>query len=219
MLKQRSRLRGIRWHWVVGLLLLVALGAVGQQAVGTLGGEYASGRISYRASGLGGSSGPTVKLDVTGRRAGTVQLTVPSGTMLSAGGAAQGMVISGVLGRFNGSGDSGLGGGAVSYVPEPVITVHGREKVTYLLEGYCAEFEKDNPSTDTRFSVKGYDQTLARVLRLSKQRGLSVRATQVAVWLITDHIDRDQLEGKFPVTDAEWSQAKKVVSAARAGRG
>ena len=120
------------------------------------------------------------------------------------------MVVSGVRGRM-------AGGNDLSYEPTSVITV-GSRPVTYVLDAYCAEFEKENPSSSTAFRVASQpDARLGCVLRQASAGNLSVEATQAAVWIVTDAITFEHMSQKFDITSQDFARARAV--AARCGPG
>ena len=109
----------------------------------------------------------------------------------------------------------GRAAGSSTYTLEDKIVLRGRAPVTYILEAYCTEFHKDNPSESVSFTLGNPDPILACILKVVKQSGLSVEATQAAVWIHTDRIRLKDLDGKFLVSDSEWRQATQVVSTCR----
>jgi hypothetical protein len=127
---------------------------------------------------------------------------VPPGTRLNnSSGTGQSMVIAGVRGRRVGSG---------MYSPASLITV-STKPVTYVLEAYCAEFHKDNPSPYSTFEVDSPDATLSCILRRASKQGLSVPASQSAVWMHTDQVSFEYVNQKFGVTPQDWNAAVNVV--------
>jgi len=53
--------------------------------------------------------------------------------------------------------------------------------------------------------IQSADPMLACTLRESKRRGLSIRSTQAAVWIQTDHASYDAVRQKFVLDSREWS--------------
>ncbi len=182
------------------LFLVAACPVVAEDLAAVL----ASGRVSAVFRGNGGSSGDAIELVVAKAAQagpGILSLTIAPGTRLqSQDAAAQSMVVAGVRGRATG-GDS--------YEPSSVIVVSGTGPTTYFLEGYCMEFEKDNPSSNTTFSMTSPDPVLACIL--SEANGLSTDAKQAAVWIYTDHATFEHVNEKFSVSRADWDAAEAVV--------
>jgi hypothetical protein len=184
----------------------IAVPALAQQT--TLQEAVSSGRLVVSFEGTGASSGDSIKLKVKkGPKAGSdpVDVTVPPGTMLgSNSGGFQGMVVTGVSGEDAGNG---------RIRPASRIILAGAQ-ATYILTAYCAEFEKENPSEATTFSLRDPDPMLACVAR--EGESLSLAAMQAAVWKHTDKITYAHMSEKFDVTPSEWAAAQKVYSACRA---
>ena len=193
---------GRLFFWVIGISVVLVW--VGPVAAEDLAAALAAGRVSASLHGNGGSSGDSVELVVAktaAAGAGTLSLTIAPGTRLqSRNAAAQSMVVAGVRGRVVG-GDS--------YEPSSVIEISGQGSTTYLLEGYCMEFDKDNPSSDTVFSVTPPDPVLACIL--SAAAGLSTEAKQAAVWIYTDHATFAHVNEKFDVSQADCAAAEAAV--------
>lgn len=189
-----------------GIAILLAW--AGPVAAEDLASAIGSGKVSARFCGNGASSGDAIAVVVekTARAGnGTLTLTVPPGTRLESGTAsAQNMVVAGVRGRAVGTD---------SYEPVSTIEVSDRGSSTYILEGYCMNFDKDNPATDTSFSLSSPDPVLASILR--EAGGLSTAAKQAAVWIHTDHAAYPKVNEKFPVTTDEWAAAEAAIRKAR----
>src|ERR1035441_8664890 len=158
--------------------------------------------------GTGGSSGDSVEVEVAktpGARSGRLDLTIPPGSMLhSSNGAEQSMVIMGVEGRSTGGG---------MFEPTSHITVSTTKPVRYILSAFCAEFEKENPSTTDTFALEEPVPILACLAREGKR--LSVAAQQAAVWLYTDRMTYGRMTEKFAVSQEEWASASRVVDYCR----
>jgi hypothetical protein len=110
------------------------------------------------------------------------------------------MVITRVQGRVRDAG---------RYVPTTEIRVSGTTPVNYLLAAYCAEFHKENPTQDTVFRLEDPDPVLACVA--SRGGDLSVPAMQAAVWICTDRVTYEELNGRFAVSPSDWSTATGVA--------
>jgi hypothetical protein len=90
----------------------------------------------------------------------------------------------------------------------------GSGPVRYVLEAYCAQFEKDNPSDETSFTLEPADLALECILRMSS--ALSTASRQAAVWIYTDHVTYAHLNEKFSVKESEWTAARAVVERCQA---
>lgn len=194
-----------------------------------------AGLVRASVFGTGGSSGDTIKLSVSKTaRAGAddLSLSVPPGTRLaSSDSSAQSMVIAGIAGRMIDEDSyepvSGIFLSDSSHRPAirqprrsavlPVtLSASNRGNAStladssgvYILEAYCTEFEKDNPSASTRFSFGSVDRNLACILNKAD----SIRVKQAAIWIYTDGVTYAHLKEKFPISGSEWQEARSVVA-------
>jgi hypothetical protein len=139
---------------------------------------------------------------------GTLRLTVAPGTRLqSRNDADQNMVVAGVRGRAV---------NASSFEPDSVIEVAGEGSATYILESYCMDFDRNNPSAATGFSITSPDPVLTSILK--EAGSLSTQAKQAAVWIYTDHATYKHVNAKFPLSEADWAAAEAVVNKDRSLR-
>jgi hypothetical protein len=193
----------------VMLSLTLAISSLAQlQRAGSFGPSVSAGIVSANIRGTGSSSGSAIRVSIAKTPKagpGPVSISVPPGTMLrSRDGAVQNMVVAGVLGRWAG-GDS--------YYPSSNIVVSGSTPVDYVLEAYCAEFEKDNPSETTGFDVESPDPTLANIFK--QATNLSTAAKQAAVWLYTDDMTYDRMSEKMAINSLDWARAEAAVRRAQ----
>jgi len=162
-----------------------------------------AGKATALFSGTGGSSGDAVILVVAKTPkagSGTLKVTISPGTWLRSGSKTfQSMVIASVRGRVVNENQ---------YEPMSVIEVS--EKPTkYILEVYCAEFEKENPSSKTVFILESPDPAVACIMR--EGATLSTQAKQAAVWIYTDNVSFKHMNEKFSVDSSDWAAAKVAV--------
>ena len=169
----------------------------------TLQDASASGLVVADFSGNGGSSGDSVRVQLSkGSKSspGLVEEVLPIGSILtSRDEGAQSMVVAGVRGVE-------LGGG--KFRPESRIVLTDGETVTYVLSAYCIQFEKQNPSNSTGFSLERPDPALACIAR--KGTMLTVPAMQAAVWMQSDQITYAHMTEKFSITEQDWSAGRAV---------
>jgi hypothetical protein len=162
----------------------------------------AAGKIKVAFRGTGGSSGDSVEAIVTrtDKAGSNLELTIAPGTRLQSGNAAaQSMVIAAVEGQVMSES---------SYSPSSVIEV-GDTPRTYVFEAYCSDFEKDNPSSATLFTLGTVDPVLACIFSAASQ--LSVQARQAAVWIYTDKTSFSHVNAKFDVSQSDWDAAAAIV--------
>src|SRR5881396_2141288 len=112
----------------------------------TLQAAVSRGLVEYSLAGTGASSGDSVKLRVkkaSRAPSGPVDVTVPPGSVLrSSSAGAQSMVVSSVSGID-------MGGGRIRRTSQIHLT--DAAEITLILSAFCAEFEKDNPSSHITF--------------------------------------------------------------------
>ena len=108
----------------------------------------------------------------------------------------------------------GIDVGGNAYEPESQIALTDSQPVVYLLAGYCTEFEKENPSYSTRFTLNRPSEALACIAQ--KGSSLTVPAMQAAVWMQTDSITYSRMNEKFSVTTQDWSAGQNVFQQCRA---
>jgi len=158
------------------------------------------GKVSVTFHGTGGSSGDAIEATVqtTPKAVGDLVLTMAPGTRLQSGNSSdQNMVIANVKGEVANEN---------SYSPTTLITVTSTPK-TYIFDAYCTDFEKDNPSTGTQFSLGKIDPVLACILGDSS----STIVKQAAVWIYTDKASYSHVNQKFSVSQSDWDSAVAVV--------
>lgn len=169
----------------------------------TLQDAIASHWVTAEFSGLGGSSGDCVLADlakgpVTGPE--PLETSLPVGSVLVSDDAgAQNMMVVGVRGILH---------DGSRYKPENQILLTDSSAVVYVLGAYCMEFEKENPSQDTRFRLELPDPALARIAQLGAS--LTVHAMQAAVWIHTDSITYWRMNEKFPISKQDWAAGQSV---------
>lgn len=164
------------------------------------------GVVKFKIVGMGASSGDSIQLTVSKTsKAGQESLIIslPPGMILdSKSSSEQDMVVSRLKGRMVDN---------VSYEPTNEINLFDDKEYTYIVEAYCTEFGKDNPSSDTQYGLTQHDLKLACILEKAHEEALSVEATQAAVWIITDNVEYERLIQKFPVSPKDWNAAKTLI--------
>lgn len=162
----------------------------------------ASGKVSADFEAMGGSSGDVMAVTVKKLDHGgpDIPLTVRAGTRLKSGNAdEQDMYLAGVKGILM-SGDS--------YSPASEMEACDMP-TTYVLDAYCAEFEKENPSPGGGYAVGAVDAVAACIL--DKAARLSTATRQAAVWIHTDRATYAQVRDRFRVSKTDWKAAESVV--------
>jgi hypothetical protein len=187
------------------LLAILLINAVFVQALADtedFASAVSAGKVSVAFHGKGGSSGDSIEATVTTtqKAGGDLVLAIAPGTRLQSGNSsAQDMVIAGVKGQVVDE---------RSYTPRSQIEVSDTP-TRYLLEAYCTDFEKDNPSTETSFTLGKVDLVLACILGEES----STIVKQAAVWIYTQNqkVTYSVIKQKFPVSQSDWDAAAVVV--------
>ena len=160
-----------------------------------------AGKVTVTIHGTGASSGDAIEATIatTQKAGGTLVLTIAPGTRLqSRNSSAQNMVIASVKGQMVNE---------TSYTPSSEITASETPQ-TYVLDAYCTDLEKDNPSSETKFTLGKVDPVLACILNESS----STIVKQAAVWIYTDKASLRHVNQKFTVSQSDWDAAKVIVS-------
>jgi hypothetical protein len=172
-------------------------------AIPTLQNAIASGIVTAEFNGTGGSSGDSVMVQLTrgpSAGSGTVEVSLPVGSVLrSSDGNAQSMMVVGVR---------GIDVGFNRFRPTSQIVLTDSQPVAYVLSAYCIQFEKENPSYATKFTLELPDPVLACIAK--KGLSLTVPALQAAVWMRTDNITYEHMSQKFRVSPQDWAAGQSA---------
>ena len=165
--------------------------------------------VKAEMTGSGASSGDSINLKLTRLTHYTTEISVPKGTVLLASGAAQNMVVYKV---------SGIPEGTMWITPISKIVLDSSEPQTFILDAYCLDFHKENPSSSTKFSVGTLtDPQIIRIFdaldKLSSDT-TSVGAIQTAIWVVTDDVSKKELVDRFPVEQNDIANAKVILEEA-----
>lgn len=195
-------------------VVFLLLGSVTQATQGTpppkaaappitsLADAAAAGLVTLSFTGMGGSSGDTIRLRVRRAAKRPMRLRLAPGTVLrSASGVVQDMIVSAVKGRVKSE---------TEYSPSAVIDLPTDEEQIYLVEAYCMDFEKENPGTSDRFDIGPVDTQALAVLRAvpPKQRNPSV--IQAALWLAYG-ITEERIGERFRVAARDMEVARAAI--------
>lgn len=165
--------------------------------------------VKAEITGRGVSSGDCINLKLTRVTSNTTEIRVPKGTVLRASGIAQNMVAYKV---------SGIPIDNMWMTPVSEIILDSFETQTFILEAYCLDFHKENPSSSTKFSVGTLtDPQILRILDASDNLTsdiTSVGAIQTAIWVVTDDVSKEDLVDRFPVEQKDIDNAKVILEEA-----
>src|ERR1022692_1544097 len=89
---------------------------------------------------------------------------------------------------------------ATRFVARSEISVSATPR-TYVLDAYCTDFEKDNPSAGTQFRLGKVDPMLACILGEAS----STVVKQAAVWIYTDKASYRRMNQICPVSQSDWA--------------
>jgi hypothetical protein len=160
-------------------------------------------------TGIGVSSGDSINLELTRLTPNTTEIKVPKGTVLIASGTAQNMVVYKVR---------GIPEDTKWIIPISKIILDSSEPQTFILEAYCLDFHKENPSSSTKLSVGTFaDPPIIRILdaldNLSSDI-TAVGAIQTAIWIVTEDVSKKELVDRFPVGQKDIDNAKVILEEA-----
>ena len=167
--------------------------------------------VKAEIRGTGDSSGDSILLKLTCLVPRTVQINIPIGTVLiSDDPSVQSMVIRKV---------KGIAVGAMRYQPVKSIILNSNEPKEYVLEAYCLDFHKENPSKESTFWVSPNlaNSEIIDVLKTADRLDpeiATVPAIQTAIWALTEDMSEDELKERFRVTPEDIENAKAVLEAA-----
>jgi len=170
----------------------------------TLYQAIADGLVEASFQGTGSSTGDSIMVRVQKTAtagSGPLVLSVPAGSLLRNNDpSVQDMVVQRVQGRSTGDG---------MYVEEATITLYDDSPETYILSAYCANFDEDNPSEASRFTL---DAPQGGVYRCIMDTGadLSIDAVQAAVWMHSDGLSYGQMNERFEITRGDWNSGQTV---------
>jgi len=206
-ISSNSVYRAMKTVIIISILIIpsIIMAQSGGEQGGNLEESIASGKITAKFIGTGGSSGDTILLTVQKtEKAGaeTLKLSIPPGTILqSSNPSEQNMVIAGVR---------GIQIDSQRFTPQSEIILIDNNPITYVLEAYCAELHKGNPSSTTGFALSTLNPKLSSILTEGKKRNLSPQAIQAAIWIVTDKITHEEMNQRFPINKEQWDSAKSI---------
>ena len=176
----------------------------------TLSQALAQGLVDAQFRGTGSSSGDSIIATLTRKVPRTLEITVPPGTVLaSSSPSAQDMVVLRVR---------GIPVGEDQFEPASTMRLTSDESKEFVLEAYCLDFDKDNPSGSTGFSVgepaSSGVQAILHALQKVPLSQRSIGAIQTAIWAVTDDLCERELQARFQVSAADLEAAEGILEAA-----
>jgi hypothetical protein len=163
------------------------------------------GFVEYTVLGTDASSGDSLRIEIRRTSNDDVTVNVEPGTVFTTESReSQSMVAFGVSGAEIEPGTDQL---------ERTDTIDLWDDLphVYLLEAYCLDFELENPSPQDRFVPAAVDSRLATLLKEAKTAGLTMPATQAAIWMDHGHITKQEIQTKFDASDQELEDAWELL--------
>ncbi|MFA6233565.1 MAG: aspartyl protease family protein [Bacteroidota bacterium] len=174
-----------------------------------------AGLVEMRVTGRGNSSGDAIQLEL--RRSDEAEdeeglpldldLSFEPGTVFRClNPAAQDMIGSALRGEMISE---------TEYRPTLKITLSDDALHRYLVEAYCLDFNKANPSTTDEFRIEAPDTDLAVLLREGKARSARVEVLQAAIWQTRGDVTDVTMMSRFPVDESMLDNARFLISTVR----
>lgn len=162
------------------------------------------GKVKIEISGLGGSTGDTILLDLKRKIPVTLRLSLTPGTVFqSASGNVQNMIGSKIKGERM---------GPTSYRPGSEIYLYNDKKRSYIVEAYCLDFHKPNPGTNDSFLLSQTDDRTKNIIIAGQRKAYSTRVIQSAIWIDRAKVTSSQLKSRFPVSDNDIVAARHLLA-------
>lgn len=161
--------------------------------------------IEYQVTGLGGSSGDSLQIKVRRMTSTPITVYVAPGTVFATGSAGvQSMVGYSISGAII---DPGTG------AMQPMNTMHLSDDAfhSFYVQAYCLDFALENPTPQDVFEVRAVDPRAATVLTAAKSEGLSIPATQAAIWMDRDHVTKQRIATKFAASEQDIEDAWQLL--------
>lgn len=211
-------MNGIMRKLALGFLVLafwMVLGVWGSEAESprqnlSLDTAIARGQARVEFRGRGASTGDSIILRITNLTTNPLVVGVTPGTVLrSASAGIQDMIAERVRGIPMGEG---------RFRPAAEISLAPKATAEYILLAYCLNFDRANPDPQSRFTVGRVDspelQKLFAVLSQVSPQQRTIGSVQAAVWAITGDVTREQLQSRFPTTEADIANARRLLERA-----
>lgn len=161
------------------------------------------GKVKIEITGLGGSTGDTILLNVQRQVQETLRLNLTPGTVFkSTSGNVQNMIGARIKGERVGQ---------VAYLPISEISLPNDKKREYIVEAYCLDFHKSNPGSSDAFILSSPDKRIRNIIVRGQEDGHSMQVIQSAIWIDHDKVTPSRLKTRFPVSDKDIETAQKLL--------
>lgn len=160
--------------------------------------------------GTGGSTGTVIEAVLRNLTSEKIRIStdINRGLFLRNGGKGQNMIATQI---YRASGEYFVRGRKKFSIIEPF------EKVAILFLAYCADFGKDNPTPQEKFTIRSvpqkYGDVIDKISRYGKEHPEDERiiiSGQVALWLSQGH-SLHEIQEKFEVSNTEAKLAYKLL--------
>lgn len=163
------------------------------------------GLVDYEIRGNGNSSGDSLTMTMRRLSFSAIDVYIVPGTIFVSGNAnAQRMVGWRVVGVVEL--DQKTYETTSMYLPDTI-------QRTFVIEAYCLDFRRDNPSASDVFITSDLassvavadtlDLRAAQIIAEGKKRNLTIAGLQSAIWVDHEGISRKELETKFSAADGK----------------
>ena len=150
------------------------------------------GLVDAESRGTGYCAGDCIKLRITPKLEFTIDVEITPGLILINSGSGQNMIVA----------------------EARIVTVKPGVELDFDIEAYCLDSHKDNPSSKETLSMQTdpgpYEEdvvTLMESLEGVPSAQKSIGAAQIALWVITDDISKEDIRINYStgdIEDAKW---------------
>lgn len=155
--------------------------------------------------GLGKCAGNSISARMTNNTAGPITITFAPGVILLPNDSRYSrMALRRVTGRLTAEGE---------YVSATGLTLAPTASLTFLFAAYSLDFDKENPTQQTTFSLGPVEAKVKAVLEAATRAQLSTAAVQAAIWIKAMGVAPEQVGRRISISEAELSAAKSLVVA------
>ena len=170
----------------------------------------AQGLIEAQMRGTGSAAGDSIIATLTRKVPRMLEIAVPRGTVLTSDDpTTQDMVVLQVR---------GIPVGGEKFEPVSTIRLTSDAPQEFLLEAYCLDFAKENPSATTHFSLgdlaSSEVQTVLEALDDVPAAQHTIGAIQTAIWVATEDVCEEELQGRFPASEEDIENARTIFETA-----
>ena len=177
----------------------------------------AVGLVHVRITGLGGSSGDALEIRIRRAEPAPMNIVLEPGTIFfSRNPSVQDMAGVTIRGERVATGDPRFQF-STELVATAIIDLDDDDEHTYLVEAYCLDFHKRNPSALDTFAIGKPDQGVTTFLKLGKEAGYNVKVLQTALWLARNPRDAREIPTRFRISHSELVEAAEFVDGLKHG--